>query len=221
MKIQEIAREAGVSPATVSRVFANHPNIREEVREPGFRGRAEVRLPSAPLLEAAERRHRQSVPRDLPDPQLRRNGDFRAGARAFRARLPHRDAAAGQSRAARAHPLLRRGFDRHRRGGVRKLGGAFRRPAHRRRPRRPGRPRRDLLGPLRRKPGHGTRGRLPRRTRLPQGRHHHLRKTRNRQRGTAAGSRALRAPPLRAAGFGPGSCASPSPSPTSKRSAGS
>ena len=36
MKIQEIAREAGVSPATVSRVFANHPNIREEVREQVF-----------------------------------------------------------------------------------------------------------------------------------------------------------------------------------------
>ncbi len=33
MKIQEIAREAGVSTATVSRVFSNHPNIREELRE--------------------------------------------------------------------------------------------------------------------------------------------------------------------------------------------
>lgn len=36
MKIQEIAKEAGVSPATVSRVFSNHPNIREEVREQVF-----------------------------------------------------------------------------------------------------------------------------------------------------------------------------------------
>ncbi|MPM59865.1 HTH-type transcriptional regulator TreR [bioreactor metagenome] len=36
MKIQEIAREAGVSPSTVSRVFSNHPNIRGEVREQVF-----------------------------------------------------------------------------------------------------------------------------------------------------------------------------------------
>jgi LacI family transcriptional regulator len=33
MKIQEIAALAGVSTATVSRVFSHHPNIREEVRE--------------------------------------------------------------------------------------------------------------------------------------------------------------------------------------------
>ena len=33
MKIQEIAKKAGVSTATVSRVFSNHPNIREELRE--------------------------------------------------------------------------------------------------------------------------------------------------------------------------------------------
>ena len=33
MKIQEIAKEAGVSTATVSRVFSNHPNIREALRE--------------------------------------------------------------------------------------------------------------------------------------------------------------------------------------------
>ena len=33
MKIQEIATLAGVSTATVSRVFSHHPNIREEVRE--------------------------------------------------------------------------------------------------------------------------------------------------------------------------------------------
>ena len=33
MKIQEIAKRAGVSTATVSRVFSNHPNIREELRE--------------------------------------------------------------------------------------------------------------------------------------------------------------------------------------------
>ena len=32
MKIQEIAKRAGVSTATVSRVFSNHPNIREELR---------------------------------------------------------------------------------------------------------------------------------------------------------------------------------------------
>lgn len=36
MRIQEIAKEAGVSPSTVSRVFGNHPNIREEVREQVF-----------------------------------------------------------------------------------------------------------------------------------------------------------------------------------------
>jgi len=33
MKIQEIARLAGVSPSTVSRVFSHHPNIRTEIRE--------------------------------------------------------------------------------------------------------------------------------------------------------------------------------------------
>lgn len=33
MKIQEIAALAGVSTATVSRVFSHHPNIRKEVRE--------------------------------------------------------------------------------------------------------------------------------------------------------------------------------------------
>ena len=33
MKIQEIAALAGVSTATVSRVFSHHPNIREEVRQ--------------------------------------------------------------------------------------------------------------------------------------------------------------------------------------------
>ncbi len=32
MTIQEIARLAGVSPSTVSRVFSHHPNIREEIR---------------------------------------------------------------------------------------------------------------------------------------------------------------------------------------------
>ena len=32
MKIQEIAEKAGVSTATVSRVFSHHPNIREELR---------------------------------------------------------------------------------------------------------------------------------------------------------------------------------------------
>ncbi len=32
IKIQDIARKAGVSTATVSRVFSNHPNIREAVR---------------------------------------------------------------------------------------------------------------------------------------------------------------------------------------------
>ena len=36
MKIQEIARLAGVSTATVSRVFSHHPNIRREVREQVF-----------------------------------------------------------------------------------------------------------------------------------------------------------------------------------------
>ena len=33
MKIQEIARLAGVSPSTVSRVFSHHPNISAEIRE--------------------------------------------------------------------------------------------------------------------------------------------------------------------------------------------
>lgn len=33
MKLQDIARLAGVSSATVSRVFSHHPNIRDEVRE--------------------------------------------------------------------------------------------------------------------------------------------------------------------------------------------
>ena len=36
MKIQEIAAKAGVSIATVSRVFSHHPNIRNEVREKVF-----------------------------------------------------------------------------------------------------------------------------------------------------------------------------------------
>ena len=36
MKIQEIARLAGVSTATVSRVFSLHPNIRDEVRAQVF-----------------------------------------------------------------------------------------------------------------------------------------------------------------------------------------
>lgn len=36
MKIQEIARKAGVSTATVSRVFSHHPNIRREIREHVF-----------------------------------------------------------------------------------------------------------------------------------------------------------------------------------------
>ena len=36
MKIQEIARLAGVSPSTVSRVFANHKNVRPEIRERVF-----------------------------------------------------------------------------------------------------------------------------------------------------------------------------------------
>ena len=33
MKIQEVAKLAGVSASTVSRVFSHHPNIRPEVRE--------------------------------------------------------------------------------------------------------------------------------------------------------------------------------------------
>jgi len=36
MKLQEIAKLAGVSPATVSRVFSHHPNIRSVVREHVF-----------------------------------------------------------------------------------------------------------------------------------------------------------------------------------------
>ena len=36
MTIQEIARLAGVSPATVSRVFSHHPNISPEIREKVF-----------------------------------------------------------------------------------------------------------------------------------------------------------------------------------------
>ena len=36
MKIQEIAKLAGVSTATVSRVFSHHPSIRPEVREHVF-----------------------------------------------------------------------------------------------------------------------------------------------------------------------------------------
>lgn len=36
MKLQEIARLAKVSPATVSRVFSHHPNIRGEIRERVF-----------------------------------------------------------------------------------------------------------------------------------------------------------------------------------------
>ncbi len=36
MKLQEIAKLAGVSSATVSRVFSHHPNIRNEVREHVF-----------------------------------------------------------------------------------------------------------------------------------------------------------------------------------------
>lgn len=36
MKLQDIARLADVSPATVSRVFSHHPNIRSEVRERVF-----------------------------------------------------------------------------------------------------------------------------------------------------------------------------------------
>ena len=33
MKLQELADLAGVSPATVSRVFSHHPNVKREVRE--------------------------------------------------------------------------------------------------------------------------------------------------------------------------------------------
>ena len=33
MKIQEIAKLAGVSPSTVSRVFSHHPNISDGIRE--------------------------------------------------------------------------------------------------------------------------------------------------------------------------------------------
>lgn len=36
MKIQDIAKLAGVSPATVSRVFSHHPNIRPELRDHVF-----------------------------------------------------------------------------------------------------------------------------------------------------------------------------------------
>ena len=36
MKIQEIAKLAGVSPSTVSRVFSHHPNISPEIREKVF-----------------------------------------------------------------------------------------------------------------------------------------------------------------------------------------
>ncbi|OQA77633.1 MAG: HTH-type transcriptional regulator DegA [Lentisphaerae bacterium ADurb.Bin242] len=36
MKIQELAKLAGVSPSTISRVFSHHPNISEEVREKIF-----------------------------------------------------------------------------------------------------------------------------------------------------------------------------------------
>ena len=36
MRIQEIAKRAGVSTATVSRVFSHHPNIRDSVREHVF-----------------------------------------------------------------------------------------------------------------------------------------------------------------------------------------
>jgi LacI family transcriptional regulator len=36
MRLQEIAKLAGVSPATVSRVFSHHPNIRSEVRKHVF-----------------------------------------------------------------------------------------------------------------------------------------------------------------------------------------
>lgn len=33
MKLQDVAKLAGVSSATVSRVFSHHPNIRDEVRQ--------------------------------------------------------------------------------------------------------------------------------------------------------------------------------------------
>ena len=36
MRIQDIAKLAGVSPATVSRVFSHHPNIRSDVRKRVF-----------------------------------------------------------------------------------------------------------------------------------------------------------------------------------------
>ena len=36
MKLQEIARKAGVSTATVSRVFSHHPNVRDDVRSHVF-----------------------------------------------------------------------------------------------------------------------------------------------------------------------------------------
>ena len=36
MKIQDIARLAGVSPSTVSRVFSHHPSISGEIRERVF-----------------------------------------------------------------------------------------------------------------------------------------------------------------------------------------
>ncbi len=36
MKLQEIAKKAGVSTATVSRVFSHHPNVREDVRSHVF-----------------------------------------------------------------------------------------------------------------------------------------------------------------------------------------
>lgn len=36
MKLQEIAKKAGVSTATVSRVFSHHPNVREDVRNHVF-----------------------------------------------------------------------------------------------------------------------------------------------------------------------------------------
>ena len=36
MKLQEIAKLAKVSPATVSRVFSHHPNVRSQVRESVF-----------------------------------------------------------------------------------------------------------------------------------------------------------------------------------------